>query len=91
MRGLLIAVVTMGVLIVVGTVALLVAIAQRLSSPAAPSAATVTLEEPAGAHIVGMTGIADRIAVRLQGGGPDRVVVIDLKTGKPVARIGLGQ
>lgn len=89
MRGLMVAVVGMGVLIVVGTVALLVAISQRLSSPAPGNAGVVTLNEPSGTHIAGVTGLADRLALRLHGGGPDRVVVIDLKTGRPSVRIGL--
>jgi len=94
MRGLKIATVVMGVLIVVGTIGLLVGLARRGSAPSAPVAATgsplaVTLAEPEGTRIVGVTAVQDRVAVQLQGGGVDRVVLVDPHTGVVVGRISL--
>ncbi len=86
MRALKIATVVMGVLIVLGTTGLLVALARRglpAGCPRVPSQLrreaplAVTLEEPEGTRIVGVTAVQDRLAVQLQGGGPDRVVLID--------------
>ena len=99
MRALMVAVVVMGVLLVGGTVTLAVLIAKRLGSvgthPAettssvAPSQAPVVLDEPAGTHIVGETVAGDRLVLQLQGGGADRVVVIDLRSLAVAGRIGL--
>lgn len=98
MRGLMVAVVVMGVLIIAGTTTLVVVIAHRLSGaqtphaavqPAGATPATLTLNEPPGTHIAAVIPMQGRMALRLQGGGPDRVVVIDLRSDRPVARIGL--
>ncbi len=80
MRGLLILVVAMGVLIVAGVATIAITIVHRMSQasvmPAAQLAAV--LDEPAGTRIAGVSGVGDRIAVTLQGGGgPDRVVILD--------------
>jgi hypothetical protein len=99
MRALKIAVVLMGVLIVVGTTALIVVVIHRMSGPGmsgpAPSVATLpaslaaVLDEPAGTRIAGIVAVRDRLAVQLQGGGVDRVVLIDPATGAVVGRISL--
>jgi hypothetical protein len=92
MRALKVAVAVMGVLIVGGTVTLFVLIIQRLTGTAATSGPPVaaSLEEPAGSHIVGVADAGGgRVAVALQGGGPDRLVVVDLRTGRTLARIGV--
>ena len=90
MRVLLAAAVGMGVLIVAGVAVLAFTLVQRgFAGPGAP--ANVSLHEPPGTRIAG-TGNAgpDRILVQLTGGGaPDRVVVVDLKTGRIAATIGL--
>ena len=96
MRGLLVAVVGMGVLIVAGVVVIAVVVAGRMSSPSAPIASTgapalATLDEPAGTHMVGASLGPDRVAVRLEGGGPDRVVVVDLPSGRVIGRVGLAR
>jgi hypothetical protein len=92
MRMLKVAVVVMGVLIVAGVAVLAVALTQRVGSLVAGGpAAPVLLDEPAGTHIAGMSLTADRLALRLQGGGPDRVVVLDSRSGRVMARVGLAR
>ncbi|HBK07373.1 MAG TPA: hypothetical protein DDZ81_16220 [Acetobacteraceae bacterium] len=97
MRALKIAVVVMGVLIVVGTVGLVVGIARRSSAPVAPVVAALpasvaaVLDEPAGTHIAGVVAVRDRLAVQLQGGGVDRVVLIDPATGAVTGHISLAR
>lgn len=94
MRALKIAVIAMGVLIVVGTTALIVVIAHRLSSSPSrvatlPTSLTAVLDEPAGTRIAGIAAVQDRLAVQLQGGGVDRVVLINPETGAVTGRISL--
>jgi hypothetical protein len=102
MRALKIATVVMGVLIVLGTIGLLVALARRGAAPASSTAASmgavataprtklaVTLAEPEGTRIVTVTALQDRLAVQLQGGGPDRIVFLDPHSGAEVGRITL--
>lgn len=101
MRALKIAVVVMGVLIVVGTVGLVVGIARRSAAPPVASALPVAavmpasvasvLDEPAGTHIAGIAAVRDRLAVQLQGGGVDRVVLIDPATGAVAGHISLAR
>ena len=77
----------MGVLIVVGVVVLVVAMAQRLGGGGTPG--MVALHEAPGTHILGASAAGDRVAVQLGGGGPDRVVVVDTRTGRILVTIGL--
>ncbi len=88
MRAMLALVIGMGVLIVAGVIVLGVTVMHRLGggAPAAP----VTLAEPAGTRIAGSSASGDRLVLQLQGGGPDRVVVLDLRDGRVLARVGLG-
>jgi len=92
MRFLKVLVIAMGVLIVVATTVLIVLIAHRLGggSPAPPVSASVLLDQPSGTRIVGMVATSDRLALRLQGGGADRVVLIDPRNGAVVGTISLG-
>ena len=92
MRALKVATVVMGVLLVAGTAVLLAVIAHRVSGrsavapiPAHPIAAT--LDEPAGTRIAGIATVQDRLALQLQGGGPDRVVLVDPRTGDRLGTI----
>jgi hypothetical protein len=87
MRFLKILTIVMAVLIVVGTTVLLVAIARRLGSPSVPAPIAVLLDEPAGTRIAGITSLGDRLALRLEGGGADRVVLLDARTGAIAGRI----
>ena len=92
MQALKVLVVVMGVMIVAGVVALGVVMTQRLSdaSRSGPMQPAV-LDEPAGTRISGAAALADRVVIQLQGGGPDRVVVVDLRSGKVVGQVGLAR
>ncbi len=90
MRALKAAVVIMGVLIVAGVVGLGVALTQRLSGQAGTNA-SVVLDEPVGSRIVGASVSPDRMAVQVQGGGPDRVVMVDTKAGRVLGRVSLAR
>ena len=92
MRALKVVTIGMAVLIVVGTTALIAIIIHRSSSPSAPSQAwSLALDEPAGTHVAGIAGAGDRLAVQLQGGGGDRVVVVDPRSGAVAGRISIGR
>ncbi len=88
MRFLKVLTIVMGILIVVATTVLVVLIARRIGGAGAPPASiTAVLEEPAGTRIIGMAAVGDRLAVQLQGGGPDRVLLLDPHTGAVAGRI----
>jgi hypothetical protein len=95
MRALRVAVVVMGVLIVLGTMGLVIGIVRRSTAPMPPAVATLpasvaaVLDEPEGTHIAGIAAVRDRLAVQLQGGGADRIVLIDPATGALAGRISL--
>jgi len=94
MRLLKIAVVAMGVLIVAGTAALIVLVGRRSGPPSIatagfPAVITAVLAEPEGSRIAGIAALQDRLAVQVQGGGTDRVVLIDPKSGAVTGRISL--
>lgn len=92
MRLLKAAVVIMGVLIVVGTATLATLIVQRLSGGVPGAApASLVLDEPTGTRIVAAAATGERLVLHLQGGGGDRVVVVDLRSGKPILRLGLAR
>lgn len=96
MRALKIATIVMGVMIVVGTTVLVIEIGRRMSMAASagatsPPSAPVVLNEPVGTRIAGLVAVRDRLAVRLEGGGTDRVVLIDPATGAVAGRISLGR
>jgi hypothetical protein len=93
MRALQAAVIVMGVLIVGGVATIVATIVSRMSGGAAGGAAvqTILADEPAGTRIAGASVAADRVAVQLQGGGPDRVLVIDTRHGSVIARIALAR
>jgi hypothetical protein len=90
MRFLKVITIAMAVLIVVGTTVLLVVIARRLGGGAVATAPIAAmLDEPAGTRIAGIAAAGDRLAVQLQGGGADRVLLLDPRTGAVVGRVGL--
>jgi hypothetical protein len=92
MRFLKVLTVGMGVLIVVATTVLVVVIAQRIGgarTTLAPASVAVLLDEPAGTRIAAIASAGDRLAVQLEGGGADRVVLVDPRTGAVIGRIGL--
>jgi hypothetical protein len=90
MRFLKVLTIAMGVLIVVATTVLVVVIARRLGGAGpVPAQTALLLDEPAGTQIAGIAAVGDRLAVALRGGGPDRVVLIDPRSGAVTGRIGL--
>ena len=91
MAALKVAVVVMGVLILGGLTVIAVTLAKRMSGPTPTGLVQATLDEPAGTRIAGVSTSSDRLAVELQGGGPDRVVVLDLHSGHVVVRAGLAR
>ncbi len=96
MRALKITTIVMGVLIVIGTTALIITVARRApvaSSTVAgwPASLAAVLDEPAGTRIAGIVAVRDRLAVRLEGGGADRVLLIDPATGTVAGRISLAR
>ncbi len=81
-------VVVMGVLIVAGVAVVVATIVSRSTHPVLHAAAML-LDEPAGTHIAGASLSGHDLAVTLQGGGPDRVTIIDLATGRTAAGVTL--
>jgi len=92
MRALVAAMVVMGVLIVAGTVVLFVMMAQRFGTArSGQPSANYVLAEPAGSRIAGIAGVPGGLALWLTGGGPGRVVVVDPRSGRVVARVTLAK
>jgi hypothetical protein len=83
--------VLLGVLIVLGTTVVGVTIVKRMSEPVAPGQIAATLDEPAGTRIAAIAATQDRLALHLQGGGPDRVVLLDPRTGARTGSIVLAR
>jgi hypothetical protein len=94
MRALKIATVVMGILIIVATTALVVAVIRRhgttptASPPTAINLDTV-LHEPAGTRIASIAALQDQLAIQLEGGGPTRIVLIDIHSGNVTGHIRL--
>jgi hypothetical protein len=98
MRALKVLTIVMGVMIVAGTGVLVAVIAHRVSSPASGGAPVaggaplaLVLDEPAGTRIAGIVAVGDRLAVQLQGGGADRVVLVDPRSRVVAGRITLAR
>ena len=91
MRALLTVTVVMGVMILVGTALLVVVIFHRASAPTASTPMALVLDQPPGTRIVGIAATQDRLALQLQGGGKDRVVLVDPRAGTVTGRITLAQ
>jgi hypothetical protein len=90
MRALKAITIIMAVMIVVGTVTLAFLIVRRVSavSPAPGREVAVGLDEPAGSAIAAIASAGPgEVALLLHGGGPDRVVVIDLASGRVRGRV----
>ena len=92
--------VVMGILIIAGTGVLIVAIFNRdmvagilmHRAPQPLASVAVVLDEPAGTRIGGIAALSDRLAVLLQGGaGPDRIVMVDPRTGSEAGTIALAR
>ena len=83
-----VAVVVMGVMIVAGVATLGYLIVSR-AYVTPPAMAELLLDEPEGTRIAEASLSGDRLALRLQGGGPDRMVLVDTRTGRIAGRVGL--
>ena len=95
MRALKILVVVMGIVLVVGFAALIVAVAERMSRSGHPPAtarvfAARPVEIPRGARIESMTAGGDRLVLGLElADGNRQLVVIDLANGARLGTIDL--
>lgn len=89
MRGLVALAVGLGVLIVIGIGVIAFTIINRIASVGADRVTSVTLEEPPGSRIASQSLGGDRVSLQLEGGGPDRLVIIDLRNGKVLGRVTL--
>jgi hypothetical protein len=85
--------VLMGVLIIIGSTVVVVTIIKRTTTTTESNdaGAAVVLDEPAGTRIGGIAAVSNRLAVLLQGAGPDRIVLIDPSTGKEAGTIALAR
>lgn len=81
-------VIGMGVLIVAGVAVIGVTLVTRMSPQPGPIASLV-LDEPTGTRIAATSLAPDRMAITLQGGGPDRVALVDTKTGHLMGHVTL--
>jgi len=81
MRALKVLTIAMGLMILAGTGLLVAVIIHRAASPSATAPVALVLN--------GIAATQDRLAVQLQGGGADRVVLVDPHSGAVVGRIGL--
>ncbi len=88
-RALMAAVIGMGVLIVAGVAVLGFTIVHRLAGPSATG--MTLLDEPPGTHVVQVSAAGDRLALLLQGGGVDRIVLLDPRTGQVAGRVALAR
>ena len=91
MQALRVLVVVMGVMIVGGTIALGVALSQRMGGSAAAKEWSVALDEPAGTQMVAASLSGDAVALTLRGGGVERVVVVDARAGRVAGRISVSK
>ena len=89
MRAMLTLVIAMGLLIVAGVAVVAVTLVSRLESPG--KAPSLVLDQPAGTRIAGASLAGNRLAVVLQGGGPDRVVVVDATSGRTLGGVRLAR
>jgi hypothetical protein len=83
--------VLMGVLIIIGSTVVVVTIIKRTGGEPKGTDVAVVLDEPAGTRIGGIAALSDRLAVLLQGAGPDRIVLIDARTGTEAGSIALAR
>ena len=90
-RALLGLVIGLAVLIVGGFAVVVSTLAHRALAPerARPVEAMITLGEPQGTRISALVANGDRLALLLQGGGSDRVVLIDAQDGRRVGTISI--
>ena len=78
MDGLKALVIGLGIIIIAMVLTIAVTLANRMGThqTAADAATAAVLNEPPGTHMVSLAAAGDRLAVLLQGGGPDRLVFL---------------
>ncbi len=86
MRAMVALVVAMGVLIFAGVAVIGVTILHRAA--AGGITADVLLNEPPGTHIAAISAAGNRLAVLLNGGGAERIVLLDV-SGRVVGHVGV--
>lgn len=91
MRFVKVAAVVMGILILLGTGVIIVTIVKRMTGGPVRGNVAVVLHEPEGTRIAGIAALSDRLAVLLQGAGPDRIVLVDPHTGTEAGSIALAR
>jgi hypothetical protein len=91
MRFVKVLAVVMGVLIIVGTTVVVVTIIKRAGGAAGGPNVALVLDEPAGTRIGGIAAVSGRLAVLLQGAGPDRILLVDPTTGGAAGTIALAR
>jgi hypothetical protein len=90
MRALKTLVIVLGVLLVLGTIGLAVAIVARVAHRSPPGPPHHTIDLPPGAEIAQSEIAGDRLVLRLRlPGGDARVIVLDLRSGALVATLDL--
>jgi len=86
MRALLAAVIVMGVLIVVGTGALVVLVVKRLGGDTGRSDAAVVIREPAGTRVVSAASDGKTLTLILAGPEGQEIEIRDVDSGQVVRR-----
>lgn len=88
MRALKFLVVAMGVMIVAGTVTLVALIVQRAGGAVTGALPPATLDLPAGARILSVSGAGDRFAVLVEGPAEDRrILLLEARSGRVVGEV----
>ena len=85
-RFLLAAVILLGVLIVIAVGVLVVGLATRLSGHGTPDNAVAEFALVPGMQVLSTDVSGDRLVVRLHGPGGDEIDVVDLQSGRMVAK-----
>ncbi len=91
MRALTALTIVMGVLIVAGVAVLATALVYKAGAPAASTAWAASLDEPEGTSVSGLAQAGASLAIALRGGGADRVVLVDPRTGRVAGRLSVSR
>jgi len=86
-RFLLAAVILLGVLIVIALGVLVAGLSMRLGGHRASQNAPAQFTLAPGAHVVSADVSGDRLVLRLKGGFGDEIDIIDIETGRLVAKL----
>ena len=89
LKWLKLAVITMGIVIFLGTCVVVATILHRLNA-APPALAHFDIALPPGAQVLESSGDGGRLLLRIKIGDREELRIIELSTGREVARMGLG-